>query len=263
MPRWFGSRSSSMAASASRSRTGGLYIGIILAVCGLVFLLVYEAIRATAQAALGVSHLEAAVIAVAAIAVVTCAMGLLAARALRRKTRREFSPMTGDASSTPPAAGPPDSGEIAPTPATHGAADPIMGRLESEIQWYSRKSGHCQRLYKWLKFTEISAAAAIPLVAAFSAPIEVGAVLGTLIVVLEGLQQINQYQSNWITFRSTCEALKHEKFLYLASAGPYDGAHPRQLLAERIESRISREHARWVSARKEPARTRGGGEAEA
>ena len=88
MPRWFGSRSSSMAASASRSRTGGLYIGIILAVCGLVFLLVYEAIRATAQAALGVSHLEAAVIAVAAIAVVTCAMGLLAARALSRATLR-------------------------------------------------------------------------------------------------------------------------------------------------------------------------------
>ncbi len=87
MPRWFGSRSSSIAASASRSRTGGPYIGIILALCGLVFLLVYEAIRATAQAALGVSHLEAAVIAVAAIAVVTCAMGLLAARALSRATR--------------------------------------------------------------------------------------------------------------------------------------------------------------------------------
>ncbi len=67
-------------------RTGGLYIGIILAACALVFVFVYEAIRATAQAVLSTSHLEAAVIAVAAIAVVTCAMGLLAARALSRAT---------------------------------------------------------------------------------------------------------------------------------------------------------------------------------
>jgi hypothetical protein len=165
--------------------------------------------------------------------------------------------MAGDAISTPPEGGRQESREAAPVSPAAVASDPIMVRLEDEIQWYSQKSGRCQRLYKWLKFTEISAAAAIPLVAAFGAPIEAGAALGTLIVVLEGVQQINQYQSNWITFRSTCEALKHEKFLYLAGAGPYDGAHPRQLLAERIESRISREHSKWVSTRKEPGKTRG------
>jgi hypothetical protein len=169
--------------------------------------------------------------------------------------------MTGEAIRTPPAGGRRESREAVPILAPDEAGDPIMGRLDEEIQWYSRTSRRSQRQYKWLKFVEISAAAAIPLVAAFSAPIEVGAALGTLIVVLEGLQQINQYQSNWITFRSTCEALKHEKFLYIASAGPYDGAHPRQLLAERVESRISREHANWVSARKEPARARGADDA--
>jgi len=136
------------------------------------------------------------------------------------------------------------------------AGDPIFNRLEKEIEWYSRKSARCQRLYKWLKFVEIVAAAAIPLLAGFGTPVEVLAVLGALIVVLEGLQHVNQYQSNWITYRSTCEALKHEKFLYLAGAGPYEVERPHSLLAERIESLISQEHAKWVSARKEPAKAR-------
>ena len=62
-------------------------------------------------------------------------------------------------------------------------------------------------------------------------------------------QQLNQYQQNWITYRSTCEALKHEKYLYMAKAGPYAAASDSHaLLAERIESLISQEHAKWVSA---------------
>jgi hypothetical protein len=72
--------------------------------------------------------------------------------------------------------------------------------------------------------------------------------LGVLIAVIEGLQQMNQYHPNWITYRSTCEALKHEKFLYLAKAGPYAAATDAHgLLAERIESLVSQEHAKWVS----------------
>jgi len=149
-----------------------------------------------------------------------------------------------------------ESGDPRGAAAALDPADPIFDRLEKEIEWYSGKSSRCQQLYKWLKFVEIVAAAAIPLLAGFDAPVEVLAILGALIVVLEGLQHVNQYQSNWITYRSTCEALKHEKFLYLARAGPYEGERPHSLLAERIESLISQEHAKWVSARKEPAKAR-------
>ena len=47
---------------------------------------------------------------------------------------------------------------------------------------------------------------------------------------------------------STSEALKHEKFLYLAHAGTYaTAANPEALLAERIEGRVSQEHASWAS----------------
>ena len=48
---------------------------------------------------------------------------------------------------------------------------------------------------------------------------------------------MNQYQQTWVTYRATCEALKHEKFTYIAKAGVYSSAaDPRALLGERIET---------------------------
>jgi hypothetical protein len=74
--------------------------------------------------------------------------------------------------------------------------------------------------------------------------------LGVAIVVLEGLQQLKQFHSTWIGYRSTSETLKHEKFLYLGNAGPYvDQATAHALLAARVEEIVSHEHAKWVEVR--------------
>jgi hypothetical protein len=130
--------------------------------------------------------------------------------------------------------------------------DVTLTRLDDAIGWYDRKSIHNQRWFKILKAVQLTAAAAVPVVVAIGVRAAVPAALGAAIVVLEGLQQLNQYQQNWTSYRSTCEALKHEKYLFLALAGPYAGASsPRPLLADRIEGLISQEHAKWVSAREE------------
>jgi Protein of unknown function (DUF4231) len=132
-----------------------------------------------------------------------------------------------------------------------GSSDPIMERLEDQIAWYDRKSIFNQKVYKRIKVVEILAAAIIPFIAALSirhSTIVTGS-LGVLITVLEGLIHLNQYQQNWITYRSTCEALRHEKYAYLGGAPPYNGtpgAHA--LLAERIESLVSQEHSKWASS---------------
>jgi hypothetical protein len=42
--------------------------------------------------------------------------------------------------------------------------------------------------------------------------------LVAVIVVLEGAQHLYQFHEQWITYRSTAEALKHERYLYLASS---------------------------------------------
>lgn len=132
---------------------------------------------------------------------------------------------------------------------------PAWERLEEQLAWYDAKSGHAQRWFKRLKVCQIVTAAAIPVAAGESAPAWLVGGAGALIVVLEGLQQLQQYQQNWTAYRSTCERLKHEKHLYLVCAGPYVGAaRPEALLAERVEGLVSQEHAAWVSQRREVGR---------
>lgn len=131
--------------------------------------------------------------------------------------------------------------------------DVTLGRLEDQISWYDQKSQFNQKRFKLLKAAQLLSAATIPVVATMETfPAAISAGLGGIIVVLEGFQQLNQYQQNWSAYRSTCEALKHEKYLFLANAGPYAGeADSRPILAERIEGLVSQEHAKWVSARQE------------
>jgi hypothetical protein len=136
-------------------------------------------------------------------------------------------------------------------------ADPIMERLEDQIAWYDGKSLANQRTFKRIKIVEILAAATIPFLSAFRVShiaVATGG-LGVLITVLEGMLQLNQYQHSWITYRSTCEALKHEKYTYLGKAAPYANApDPHALLAERIESLVSQEHAKWASTQQQPSK---------
>lgn len=136
---------------------------------------------------------------------------------------------------------------------------PTLERLEDQIGWYDRKSLAAQRHYKVLKLVQIVSAAGLPLIAVFDLPEpeKAAAVLGLIVLVLEGAQQLYQYQQNWTSYRSTCEALKHEKYLYLAGAGPYAGAKEGLvLLADRIEGLISQEHAKWVSVQDQAAKAR-------
>jgi hypothetical protein len=153
------------------------------------------------------------------------------------------------ATTTPIAAQP-----LAPAqaPAADAAADqqrPLAwDRLESQISWYGRHARTNKRWYMRIKLVQIVAAAVIPVIAAADLAVWVAGALGALVVVLESVQQLFQFHSNWTSYRSTAEALKHEKFLYLASAGAYATAKdPAALLAERIEGRVSQEHAAWAS----------------
>jgi hypothetical protein len=130
---------------------------------------------------------------------------------------------------------------------------PTLERLDDQIGWYGRNSKTAQLRYKFLKIIQVIVAALIPLIAVFPVPEPISkwavALLGLIVLIVEAVQQLNQYQENWISYRSTCEALKHEKYLFLAGAGPYAGTGKQlALLADRIEGLISQEHAKWVSA---------------
>jgi hypothetical protein len=136
----------------------------------------------------------------------------------------------------------------------NAAPDPIIQRLEDQITWYDVRSISNMRWYKRIKISEIASAAVIPLLAASNLPHAVIAtgILGVLVTLFEGMLQLNQFHENWIRYRSTCESLRHEKYIYLANAGPYPNVgQPRALLAERVESLISQEHAKWATVQQQ------------
>jgi hypothetical protein len=135
-------------------------------------------------------------------------------------------------------------------PESASSNDQTLGRLDDQIRWYDNHSGRQRRAFYLLKVVTIVAAATIPLVAAILSNCYLSRLvtssLGALIVVVEGIQQLFQLQTNWILYRSTCESLKREKYLYLGNAGPYAAAqNPQLLLTERIEFLISQELSGW------------------
>jgi len=148
---------------------------------------------------------------------------------------------------------------------------PTMERLEDQIKWYDKHGIVNRLMFLTQKTIVIVAAALIPFLSGLKLSGEwlgIGATqwisggLGVLIAILESLQQLHQYHANWIGYRATCEALRREKFLYLAKAGPYAGANdPGVLLAERVESLASQENAKWTAAQvlPEPAKKSDGG----
>jgi hypothetical protein len=129
------------------------------------------------------------------------------------------------------------------------ASAAATGRLEDQLDWYDRKSVSAQRAYKRVKTVEMVVAAAVPVLAGLEGPAALTAALAALVVIAEGVLQLNQWQTNWVLYRGTAEALKHEKYLHLSEAGPYAGPDRDRVLAERVEGLVSQEHAKWTEAR--------------
>ncbi len=137
--------------------------------------------------------------------------------------------------------------------------NPTLERLEDQLRWYSKKSRQNQKCFKGLKVIEIVAAAFIPFAAGlWNDPVITGG-LGVIVVILESMQGLFQFQQNWTNYRSTAEGLKHEKFLWQAKAGPYkdpDNPTLEALFAERVEALISTEHAKWATYQEQAGKQR-------
>jgi hypothetical protein len=134
------------------------------------------------------------------------------------------------------------------------SGDIVLDRLEFLLYWYERYANKTRTWYAGLKISQLSAAAAIPVVSALDAPASIAAVLGSLVVVIEGVQQMLQLHQRWISHRNAFQVLLREKYLFAAQAGQYaEAADRRLLLAEKIES-IASEETVWLSERlREPS----------
>jgi hypothetical protein len=120
-------------------------------------------------------------------------------------------------------------------------------RFDELSNWYDKHSKQSQYCYKGLKLLEILAAALIPLMARDPIYSIWSGALGVLIVVLESVQGLFQFHSNWIRYRATWEMLNRERHLCLAKAGPYsDNKDVERTFAERIEAIVSSEYSNWI-----------------
>jgi Protein of unknown function (DUF4231) len=123
--------------------------------------------------------------------------------------------------------------------------DPTLARLEYGIAWYDREGARNQQASSRVKASVLIAAATMPLFVGLGAPPFVVGGLAVVIVLLEGLQQLHQYERLGLRYRSIAESLKREKFLFLAGAHPYNGeSGVIPLLAERVEVLVAQEHPR-------------------
>jgi Protein of unknown function (DUF4231) len=118
------------------------------------------------------------------------------------------------------------------------------------VKWYNSHSQTNRWAYLTMKAVQIVLAAAIPILTPLEISRQAIAVMGGTIGILEGIIQLGQFHQSWIRYRSTCEALRSELFLYRTRAGPYSQASdPHALLAERSNSLVSAENSRWQAMR--------------
>jgi len=133
-------------------------------------------------------------------------------------------------------------------------------RLDQELDWYARNADRKQRAFYGFKSLQIILGMSIPICSLVTPDAKlaniINGVLGTVIAALESYLQLGNTERNWQRWRSSAEALKREKWLFLQNAGSYaDPASPKSseiLLAERVEEIISREHNDWLALQTRP-----------
>ncbi|MBP1744890.1 MAG: hypothetical protein H6Q58_1868 [Firmicutes bacterium] len=132
--------------------------------------------------------------------------------------------------------------------------EPVWERLEAQINWYEGKSRKNRKIFKMMKFIQITMAILIPAIVHVDLPITkwIISILGVLIAIFESVQYMNQYEATWISHSVIAERLEREKFLFLSVAGHYqtlDETERLTQLAERVEELISIEQPNWINER--------------
>ena len=123
----------------------------------------------------------------------------------------------------------------------------LKSRLCDQIRWYSRKSSRYKKYFYTARTLEILLAGS--LTALSCTPYLKTSILIPLlsfsIVIIASLLALYKFQELWISYRTTSETLKHEKYLFETKTAPYNKENRFNLLVENIEAIISSENSIW------------------
>jgi hypothetical protein len=131
----------------------------------------------------------------------------------------------------------------------------LKERYEDQIKWYDAKSMLNQKRYRRLQWSTIILSALTPVLIAvdfglpeYSYLTWISVVTAVIVAILTSALKTFNYHENWINYRTTCETLKKEIYLYNAGIGDYTNAKDKEaLFVDRVESLISRENTLWIT----------------
>jgi hypothetical protein len=123
----------------------------------------------------------------------------------------------------------------------------VVSGLTGALSWYDDRAKTNQVAYQLLRLAAIALAAAIPVLTTSHAPALATAIVGSSIVVIEGIQQVFRYHDRYIAYRAAWNTLDREQRLYYSRAGRYaDNPDPELTLAQRFDQIVAEENTRWA-----------------
>jgi hypothetical protein len=130
--------------------------------------------------------------------------------------------------------------------------DYLNNRVDDQINWYEKKCAWHKKWFMRLKISETILALMVPFLTGYITTENVSlkflvGFIGLLVAAIANLITLFKFQEVWIEYRTTSEALKHEKYLYVTQAGPYKESNAFASFVERIEDLLNKENANWAS----------------
>lgn len=129
----------------------------------------------------------------------------------------------------------------------------VSGRVIEQIQWYDKKSAHCQKLFKRMAFASIILNACIPIAVLAS---DYCALLKFVVIglssaagAINAISTLYQYKELWVEYRTNCELLKSILHRFFLHAGEFHNASDEQEMLDTLviscEEYLTKEFQTW------------------
>ena len=134
----------------------------------------------------------------------------------------------------------------------------LKDRYQDQVDWYDRKAGQNQKIYRRFQWALIGLSAVTPALVGLKTELLIAGTSHSLaiytsvaVAVLSAALKTFKFQENWINYRTTCETLLKERYLFEAGLQGYGRSPDREaLFVNRVEALISRENTLWLSAQR-------------
>jgi Protein of unknown function (DUF4231) len=142
----------------------------------------------------------------------------------------------------------------------------LSGRLEEQIDFYEKAAARAKLMHVRLQGGIIVLSVMVPVAVSHPQdwsgwPRFLVVAASLLLPAMTGLTSFRKYGETWISYRTTAELLKTEKYLFLTGSGRYrDNPNAFHDLVEAVEAQLIAEHTKFRASFTEVRQAAGGRE---